>query len=376
MSLGKLDALKSDELCLWKCTKIVLIIERRNVVVLFHLLRFINCGKLLGNDRTSPPRHSTPHPPRWGHLEEGRSSGKQLAVQVQSSAHRLFWLKTALNVKAWPFFSWEDSIPGCSSRCSGSHSCRTVVAANQSQSQKKKNQKKCRALLTVCIKIWAHTWYQLLYPAYPACAAASPPPTTGGGVVMGTCGTVDWVSADASTLEPSSTLCSFSGSSSLQKSRRCLSFVHNQNISANFFLCKVLGKWSSPILCSPLGSTQLVQQPLMSLIHRNHTAVRSGKQRFKIKDYTTVFGVLLWKPDLLMELLCSSANCRALCEKMIFVWGASGAARARVTHSCTASAEGSPESSNSSRFMCSLSLSCVAQGREKNIWRKKSWINK
>lgn len=60
-----------------------------------------------------------------------------------------------------------------------------------------------------------------------------------------------------------------------------------------------------------------------------------------------------------MELLCSSANCRPLCEKMIFVWGASGAARARVTHSRTASAEAqeSPDNSSSNRFMCSLSLS-------------------
>lgn len=140
--------------------------------------------------------------------------------------------------------------------------------------------KKCRlVLLTVCIKIWAHTWYQLLYPAYPAsAAAASPPPTTGGGVVMGTCGTAGWVSADASTLEPSSTLSSFSGSSSLRKSRRCLLFLHNQNISAHF-LCKVLTKWSSPILCSPLGSTQLIQQPLMSLIHRKHTAVDRSKRK-------------------------------------------------------------------------------------------------
>lgn len=68
-----------------------------------------------------------------------------------------------------------------------------------------------------------HTWYQLPYPAYPACdAAAASPPTTGGGVVMGTCATSDWVSADASTLEPSSALSSFSGSSSLQKSRHHL----------------------------------------------------------------------------------------------------------------------------------------------------------
>lgn len=29
-------------------------------------------------------------------------------------------------------FSWEGSSPGCSSRCSGSRSCRTVVAGNQS----------------------------------------------------------------------------------------------------------------------------------------------------------------------------------------------------------------------------------------------------
>lgn len=30
-------------------------------------------------------------------------------------------------------FSWEDSSPGCSSRCSGSRSCRTVVAGKESE---------------------------------------------------------------------------------------------------------------------------------------------------------------------------------------------------------------------------------------------------
>lgn len=71
-----------------------------------------------------------------------------------------------------------------------------------------------------------------------------------------------------------------------------------------------------------------------------------------------------------MELLCSSANCRPLCEKMIFVWGASGAARARVTHSRTASAEAqeSPDNSNSNRFMCSLSLSWGKMDKKKRDW--------
>lgn len=165
--------------------------------------------------------HTSDHhhldPPLEGHLEQGRSKGARLLVQAQSSAGKSFGLRTALNVQTCSVFSWEDSIPGCSSSCSGSHSCRTVVAGDQSQ--KKLNEKRCQAHLTVCIKIWVRTWYQLLYPAYPACAAAaaaaSPPPTTGGGVVMGACGTADWASADASPLALSSALCIFSGSSSL-----------------------------------------------------------------------------------------------------------------------------------------------------------------
>lgn len=82
----------------------------------------------------------------------------------------------------WPS-SWWGSSPGCSSRCSGSRSCRTGVAGEKEGEV----YAHARSLGTLC-NICEPTWYQLLYPPYAGCALTSV--TGGGGVVMGTWGVV------------------------------------------------------------------------------------------------------------------------------------------------------------------------------------------
>lgn len=50
------------------------------------------------------------------------------ATQGQTASCGLFGVTVTAALS-----SWEGSSPGCSSRCSGSHSCRTVVAGKESQ---------------------------------------------------------------------------------------------------------------------------------------------------------------------------------------------------------------------------------------------------
>lgn len=61
--------------------------------------------------------------------------------------------------------------------------------------------------------------------------------------------------------------------------------VKKEYASSIFYVSLFLSYFSplSPILCSSLGSTQLLQQLLVSFIHREHTAVDRNKEDIRIK---------------------------------------------------------------------------------------------
>lgn len=218
--------------------------------------------------------HHHHDPPLWGHLDQGRSRGTQLIVQDQSSADMLFRLRTAFNLKTCPVFSWKDSIPGCSSRCSDSHSCHTVVAGNQSQSQKKLTTRSVRC-------IWRSASESGFTPGTSRCILhirpALPPlrhyhlPQ----VAVWWWGPVALRTGFLPThphwnhRRP----CAASQARRRCKSQGIISYFHTIKMFRQIFRVKVLTKLSSPVFWSSLGSSQLIQQLLMSIVHRQHTVV-------------------------------------------------------------------------------------------------------
>lgn len=58
-------------------------------------------------------------------------------------------------------FSWEDSSPGCSSRCSGSRSCRTAVAGKEPQQTRLNNKLHGASRTVLCQNVPNQTNYRV-----------------------------------------------------------------------------------------------------------------------------------------------------------------------------------------------------------------------
>lgn len=250
--------------------------------------------KLRGHDKTAPLFKPIQDSEVTGGRTEWKDDGIVILTgwaagsSVCRSAERSFGVTAHFVViVSVTHSSWEDNSPGCSSRCSGSRSCHTAVAGNRTEQvlrfiEHLELERCCCESVHSCLPLLMLKSY--LVPAAVSCV-------TGLRAHVGA--HHRWRGrGDGDMRHSGRGLCGHRDSRAVISLAQLLwVLIPNNQIKTKGLLAETKSMvWRAswlgdapllhlPVLCLPLCATQLLQQFLVPLVHRKHTAEDRNTRR-------------------------------------------------------------------------------------------------